>query len=122
MSNYKLDLPQALVNHKIYLVFHVSLLRPFHESDNASFPDQTQPELYDFGLNNKHKWFINKIIGHCHLNNGQLEFEVHWSLGNTTWEPTANCAHLTALNQYLELYSGQNICFLRQCSYPSKKR
>ncbi|KXN83101.1 hypothetical protein AN958_01829 [Leucoagaricus sp. SymC.cos] len=39
MSNYKLDLPQALVNQRIHLVFHVSLLRPFHESDDISFLD-----------------------------------------------------------------------------------
>ncbi|KXN87236.1 hypothetical protein AN958_09059, partial [Leucoagaricus sp. SymC.cos] len=39
MSNYKLDLFQALVNQRIHLVFHVSLLRPFYESDNTSFPD-----------------------------------------------------------------------------------
>ncbi|KXN93129.1 hypothetical protein AN958_00053 [Leucoagaricus sp. SymC.cos] len=38
-SNYKLDLSQALVNCRIHLVFHVSLLRPFNESDNILFPD-----------------------------------------------------------------------------------
>ncbi|KXN89132.1 hypothetical protein AN958_06152 [Leucoagaricus sp. SymC.cos] len=39
MSNYKLDLPQALVNHRIHLVFYVSLLRPFNESDDILFLD-----------------------------------------------------------------------------------
>ncbi|KXN84501.1 hypothetical protein AN958_12415 [Leucoagaricus sp. SymC.cos] len=39
ISNYKLGLSQALVNRRIHLVFHVSLLRLFHESDNTSFPD-----------------------------------------------------------------------------------
>ncbi|KXN83360.1 hypothetical protein AN958_01533 [Leucoagaricus sp. SymC.cos] len=65
MSNYKLDLSQALVNYRIHPVFHVSLLRLFHESDNASFPD----EPYDFGLDDEHEWFVDEIIGHCHLDN-----------------------------------------------------
>ncbi|KXN92841.1 hypothetical protein AN958_06532 [Leucoagaricus sp. SymC.cos] len=97
-SNYKLDLPQALVNQRIHPVFHVSLLRPFHESDDTLFPDQTWPEPYDFSLDDKHEWFINKIIGHCHLDNGQLEFEVQWSLGDTTWELAGNCTDLSALD------------------------
>ncbi|KXN91263.1 hypothetical protein AN958_01585, partial [Leucoagaricus sp. SymC.cos] len=121
MSNYQLDLLQALVNQRIHLIFHVSLLRPFYESDDTLFPDQTQPEPYDFGLDDEHKWFVNKIIGHHHLNNGQLEFKVHWSLRDTTWEPASNYADLSALDQYLELYGVQDICFLRRCSYPFKK-
>ncbi|KXN91844.1 hypothetical protein AN958_11867 [Leucoagaricus sp. SymC.cos] len=120
-SNYKLDLPQALVNCRIHPVFHVSLLRLFHESDNTLFPDQTWLEPYNFGLDDKHEWFIDEIIGHCHLDNGQLKFKVYWSLGNTTWEPVAHCVDLTALNQYLELYGVQDIHFLRWCSHPSKK-
>ncbi|KXN81608.1 hypothetical protein AN958_04320 [Leucoagaricus sp. SymC.cos] len=122
MSNYKLDLPQALVNQRIHPVFHVSLLRPFHESDNTLFLDQTWPEPYDFGLDDEHEWFINEIIGHRHLDDGQLEFEVRWSLSDTIWEPAGNCADLSALDRYLELHGVQDVCFLRWCSRPSKKR
>ena len=32
-----------------------------------------------------------------------LEFEVRWSLGNTTWEPFENCEELEALDRYLEI-------------------
>ncbi|KXN87206.1 hypothetical protein AN958_09079 [Leucoagaricus sp. SymC.cos] len=113
-SNYKLDLLQVLVNQRIYPVFHVSLLKLFHESDNTLFPDQTWPEPYDFGLD-------DEIIGHRHLDNGQLEFEVQWSLSDTTWELTGNCTDLSALDQYLELHGVQDVCFLRQHSCPSKK-
>ncbi|KXN80764.1 hypothetical protein AN958_07829 [Leucoagaricus sp. SymC.cos] len=38
-SNYKLDLPQALVNCRIHLIFYVSLHRPFYKSDDILFPD-----------------------------------------------------------------------------------
>ncbi|KXN91984.1 hypothetical protein AN958_11044, partial [Leucoagaricus sp. SymC.cos] len=78
--------------------FHVSLLRPFHESDDTLFPDRTRPEPYNFGLDDEHEWFIDEIIGHHHLDDGQLEFKVRWSLSDTTWEPAGNCADLSALD------------------------
>ncbi|KXN92895.1 hypothetical protein AN958_07830, partial [Leucoagaricus sp. SymC.cos] len=89
--------------------------------DDTSFLDRTRLEPYDFGLDNEHEWFINEIIGHCHLDDGQLEFEVRWSLGDTTWEPAGNCTDLSALDRYLELHSVQDVHFLRQCSRPPKK-
>ncbi|KXN92065.1 hypothetical protein AN958_10117 [Leucoagaricus sp. SymC.cos] len=64
-------------------------------------------------MNDKYEWFINKIIGHQHHNNSQLEFEVCWSLGDTIWEPASNCADLTALDQYLKLHGVLDTQFLR---------
>ncbi|KXN81834.1 hypothetical protein AN958_03630, partial [Leucoagaricus sp. SymC.cos] len=78
-------------------------------------------EPYDFGLDDEHEWFVDEIIGHRHLDDGQLEFEVRWSLGDTTWEPAGNCTDLSALDRYLELHGVQDVHFLRRRSRPSKK-
>jgi hypothetical protein len=32
-----------------------------------------------------------------------IQFEVKWSLGDTTWEPLANCNELAALDSHLLL-------------------
>jgi hypothetical protein len=33
----------------------------------------------------------------------KVEFEVKWSLGDTTWEPLSSCNDLAALDVYLSL-------------------
>ncbi|KXN81377.1 hypothetical protein AN958_05122, partial [Leucoagaricus sp. SymC.cos] len=62
-------------------------------------------EPYDFGIDNKHEWFVDKLIGHKFNghNYKNLEFKVHWSTGDTTWELYHTCKDLTALDRYLEL-------------------
>jgi len=67
------------------------------------FPNRAQPEPYDFGAPDNQEWFVDKILGHRWTGNGQLELEVRWSLGDTTWEGLENCKHLEVLEQYLEL-------------------
>ena len=83
-------------------VFHVSLLRPYNTSNDALFPNRIHPEPYDFGVPEDHEWFVDELLGH-RWNGGDLEFKVHWSLGDTTWEPLENCRDLEALDRYLEL-------------------
>jgi len=67
------------------------------------FPNRAQPEPYDFGAPDNQEWFIDEILGHRWTGNGQLELEVQWSLGDTTWEGLENCKCLEALEQYSEL-------------------
>ncbi|KXN86669.1 hypothetical protein AN958_09807 [Leucoagaricus sp. SymC.cos] len=57
-SNYQLELLPALTKHKIHPTFHVLLLRSYNISNDALFPDQTKPEPYDFGIDNKYEWFF----------------------------------------------------------------
>ncbi|KXN87789.1 hypothetical protein AN958_08130, partial [Leucoagaricus sp. SymC.cos] len=104
-SNYHLKLPPALMKRKIHPTFHVSVLRPYNTSNNALFPDRNKPEPYNFGIYNEHEWFVDELIGHRFAghNNKNLEFEVHWSTGDTTWEPYQACKDLTALDRYMEL-------------------
>ena len=46
---------------------------------------------------------MEEITSHCWSNSKELELEVRWMLGDTTWEPLASCKHLEALDLYLEL-------------------
>jgi hypothetical protein len=101
-STYRLELPTALQQRRINPVFHVSLLRPYNASNDSLFPNRVHPEPYDFGTSEDQEWFVNELLGHRWIGKG-LEFEVRWSLGDTTWEPLENCKELEALDRYLEL-------------------
>ena len=61
------------------------------------FPNCTTPEPYNFGMDDKQKWFIDNLLGHWWRMKG-LEFEVHWSLRDTTWEMLDMCKDLEALD------------------------
>ena len=102
-SNYTIELPTTLTERRIVPKFHISLLRPYNASSDALFPDRTQPEPYDFGAPNEHKWFVDEIIRHRWKGPQTIEYEVRWSMGDTTWETHANCSQLAALDRYLEL-------------------
>ena len=103
-SNYRLELPAALQARKIKLLFHVSLLRPHHPSKDSMFPNRAQPEPYDFGAEDEQEWFVDEIVGHRWTGPRTVEYQVRWSLGDTTWESHANCGQLEALDRYLELH------------------
>jgi hypothetical protein len=83
-SNYELELPTALQKWRIHPMFHVSLLRPYQVSDDMMFLNRIHPEPYDFGAADGQEWFVDKLLGHQWTDESQLEFEVRWSLGNTT--------------------------------------
>ena len=101
-SNYTLELPEALRYRRIP-TFHISQLRPHNASDDALFPNRHQLEPYDFGVPENHEWFVDEIIGHRWVTTKQVEYQVRWSLGDTTWEKHANCNQLAALDRYLEV-------------------
>ena len=107
-SNYTLELPMALQGRRILQKFHVALLRPHHPSEDSRFPNRMQPEPYDFGSSGEQEWFVNEIVGHKWTGPKKVEYQVRWSLGDTTWEPHANCNKLAALDRYLELHGVTN--------------
>jgi hypothetical protein len=106
-STYTLELPKPLQERRIVPTFHISLLKPHHPSDDSAFPNRLQPEPYDFGVTDDHEWFVDEIIGH-RWKGKKIEYEVRWSLGDTTWETQANCDQLAALDRYLELRGVDN--------------
>ena len=101
-STYTLELPIALQERRIHPTFHVSLLRPYQSSNDALFPNRAHPEPYDFGAPDDAEWFVDELLGH-RWDGKKLQFQVRWSLGDTTWETLASCKDLEALDRYLEL-------------------
>ena len=70
---------------------------------------------YNFRATNKPEWFVDKILAHCLADTMGLEFQVHWTLGDVTWEPLASCKELAALDEDLELRRVN-----QPCSFPRK--
>jgi hypothetical protein len=52
---------------------------------------------------------VEDIIGHRRDNKKGIEFHVHWSISDTTWETAENCKELVALDRYLELHGITNV-------------
>ncbi|KAF8219427.1 hypothetical protein L208DRAFT_1340306, partial [Tricholoma matsutake] len=113
-SNYVLDLPTELKCQRIHQCFHVSLLRPHHPNDDVLFPNRRCPDAYDFGAPDDTEWYIEEITAHKWCGPEEttyhctVHFEVKWSLGDTTWEPLANCNDLAALDAYLALMGARD--------------
>jgi hypothetical protein len=114
ISNYVLDLPKELEHWRLHQCFHVSLLRPHHPNDDALFPNRCYPDAYDFSALDNAEWYVEEIMAHkwCGC---LIQFEVKWSLGNTTWEPLANCNDLAALDAYLALIEAKDCQDLPRC-------
>ncbi|KAF8236636.1 hypothetical protein L208DRAFT_1036978, partial [Tricholoma matsutake] len=83
-STYMLELPTALQARQVVPSFHVSLLRPYHANDDSVFPNKAQPDPYNFGVPDDQEWFVEDLIRHRWAEDKNLEFEVQWSLGDTT--------------------------------------
>ncbi|KAI0358445.1 hypothetical protein OH77DRAFT_1385998, partial [Trametes cingulata] len=101
-SSYTLELPDELVKRRVHPTFHVSLLKPHYPSDSAVFPAREAQRFYDFGEPDDQEWLVEEITGHRWAGRS-IEFLVHWSLGDHTWEPLAHCNELKALDDYLAL-------------------
>jgi hypothetical protein len=101
-SNYMLELPNELVKRRVHLKFYVGLLRQHEPNDNALFPNRASVDAYDFGVPDNTKWIANELDSH-RWNGKDLEFQVCWNTGETTWEPLQSCKELAALDQYLTL-------------------
>ena len=76
---------------------------PFVPNDEVQFPKQEAKSFYDFGNNDEQEWLVDEIIAHKWEGDQNLELQVHWTLGDVTWEPYTTCKDLEALDRYLEL-------------------
>ncbi|KAJ3911457.1 hypothetical protein F5877DRAFT_19977, partial [Lentinula edodes] len=101
-STYVLDLPDELTRRNIHDRFHVSLLRPYVETDAMLFPDRVRPAPYNFGAPDDTEEFVDSIRGH-EWKGKTVRFEVWWSLGDVTLEPYATVRKLKALDAYFEV-------------------
>ena len=96
-----------LVHRRLCPCFHVGLLRPHHANDDALFPNRHYPDPYDFGAPDDAEWYVKEIMAH-RWKGHVIEFEVKWSLGDTTWESLENCNELAALDLYLALLGAKD--------------
>ena len=105
-------LPPELTAWQVHPTFHTSLLRAHIPNDDARFLCRDTKVYYDFGAADKPEWFVDEILAHCWVDSVGLELQVHWTLGNMTWEPLALCKELAALEKYLELHGVKRPCDL----------
>ena len=102
-STVTLELPPALIARRISPTFHTGLVRKFITNNDKLFPKRDAKSFYDFRQDDEQEWLIKEITSHRWPNSKELELEVRWTLGDTTWEPLAVCKDLEALDLYLEL-------------------
>ena len=107
-STYEIELPAQLRARNLHNRFHQSKIRPYHANDDALFPHREAHRYYDFGTPDEQEWLVDEILAHKWDKN-QLSFQVHWNMGDTTWEPLAVCNDLQALDEYLQLLGVENI-------------
>jgi hypothetical protein len=101
-STYKLVLPDSLKGRRIHPVFHASRLRRHEKNDDGLFPHREVKVFYDFGDDADDEWLVDSISGHRWVGK-KVDFEVRWSLGDTTWEPYESVRKLEALDDYFAL-------------------
>jgi len=102
-SNYLLELPPEMSVRRINPTFHASVLRPFEPNDDERFPHRDVAYLYDYGVPDDNEWWVDGILAHRWMGRG-IEFNILWSLGDSTWEPLSACKDLAALDEYLQLH------------------
>ena len=56
---------------------------------------------YDFGENPEKELQVHEIVNHVWDLDNVLWFQVKWTMGDLTWELTANVDELSALDKYL---------------------
>ena len=102
-SNYTLELPIAMVERGLHATFHASLIKPYISNEDDRFPNRINAFEYDMGQADEDVWEVKEITNHRWKTNRSIEFDVLWSMGDSTWEPFENVKHLSALDEYLGL-------------------
>ena len=88
------------------------MIRAHVPNNDGRFPRQDAKSYYDFGSADEPEWFVNEILGHRWVNQTDLELQIHWTLGDITWEPLAECKELEVLDEYLDLRGVKRPCDL----------
>jgi hypothetical protein len=104
-SNYRLELPDVLLDRRVHPNFHASLLRPHVANDDAIFPGREPSEWYDFGAENSAERIVDEIVSHARTGQrvADVAFFVRWATGDSTWEPWKHVKNLAATERYFEL-------------------
>ena len=99
-STVTLELPLALIAWQISTTFHMGLIQKFVANNDELFPKWDAKSFYDFSQDNEQGWLVEEITSHCWMSLKELEVEVRWTLGDTTWELLASCKDLEALDLF----------------------
>jgi hypothetical protein len=120
-SNYKLELPDTLLDRGIHPNFHASLLRPYRANDDSIFPDRSPAQWYDFGKDNTAEQLVIDIEDHEKLGTKaeDIYFIVRWADGDVTYEPPKNVRRLEALDRY---FDAQGVTKWQELPKTSEKR
>ena len=92
--NYRLKLPP---HWKIYNNFHAILLTPHTETETYG---PAYPEPPADIIDGEEEWEVDRIIKHCHVAHGKIEYQVLWKgygLDQATWEPEDNLEHASKI-------------------------
>ena len=100
-----IELPLEFASRWISATFHTGVICRFVANNNNLFLKREAMFFYDFGWDDKQEWLIKEIISHTWWSSNELELEIRWMLGDTTWESLVTCKDLEALDTYLELRS-----------------
>jgi len=111
-TSYRLDLPSDLRSRGIHNAFHASLLRLYVPNCDTRFPGRQMEQLAAFGEANE-DWEVSRIKSHSGSADEAL-FELEWSNGDITWEPTYRVKETIALEEYLEAMGVKNVKNLKQ--------
>jgi len=106
-QSFRVELPPRLKQRGVHDVFHASLLRIHHPNDDRLFPGRLDNQLGG-DIEPEGEWAVDKILSHFGSKLDSL-FEIKWKVGDTTWLPYSEIAHLQALSDYLELLGVDNI-------------
>jgi len=68
----------------------------------CNFPSSVSVDAYDFSAPDDTEWRVDELNSH-RWSGKNLEFQVCWNTGETTWEPLESCKELAALDGYLTL-------------------
>lgn len=90
-------------DRRIHPTFHALVLHLFELNDSEKFPHQDTTYLYDYGTPEDNEWWVNEILAHRWIRR-RIEFNIRWSLGDSTWGPLSACEELVALDEYLQLH------------------
>ena len=106
-STYKVELLAQLRAWNLHDQFHQSKIHPYHANDDTLFPHWEAHMFYDYSTPDDQEWLVNEIVAYK-WDTGRLSFQVHWNMGDTTWEPHEARKDLQALDDYLGLIGIQD--------------
>ena len=99
-NSYQIELPDELKKRGIHDVFHASLLRIHHPSDDRLFPDRSLSRMLADD-EERWEWEVERVLAHVGSKDNAI-FQVRWKTGEASWLPYHQVAHLVAIADYLE--------------------